>query len=72
MSIFWSNNGKGNTVNIKDVVAVLDKDYEPLEYQMILLTKTGKIVWLYSSKSVRDNDIPELRKLINEFQNKIA
>lgn len=68
--MFWSKNGKGHTIEIKNVVGILDKDYEPTEYQIILLTPTGKITWSYSSKPVRDEDIKELKKLRDEFRNK--
>lgn len=68
--MFWSNNGKGNTIEIKNVVGILDKDYEPTEYQIIILTPSGKITWSYFSKSIRDEDIKELKKLREEYRNK--
>lgn len=71
MSTFWANNKKGDMVFIKDVGAALEKDYEPDEFQIILITKVGKLTWSYTSKEVRDNDIAELRRLKAEYQNKI-
>ncbi len=68
--MFVSNNGNGNSVNIKDIGAILDKDYEPIEYQIILITTKGKLTWIYTSKSARDEDVMELKRLRVEYQAK--
>ena len=61
-TFFWSNNGTGDNIQVKDVVGVLDKYDEPACY-IELITKPGKIRWEYSSVKVRDADLEELRKL---------
>lgn len=63
---FWSNNGKGDKVQVEDVAAALAKHDEP-PCSIILITKSGKIIWDYSSIEMRDKDLEELKKLREQF-----
>lgn len=65
--MFWSNNGKGNCVDLKTVESVLEKYDEP-PCILDLITTSGKIQWKYSFKDVRDKDAQELRKLRDEIR----
>ena len=61
--IFFANNNKGNSIDIKNVVTIMDEDREAFYYLQILTTSGTKIKWEYPSKQIRDSDLKELREL---------
>lgn len=63
---FWSNNGRGDNIQVEDVAAALPRYDEP-PCSIVLITNRGKIIWDYSSVQTRDKDLEELKKLREQF-----
>lgn len=70
---FWSDNKKGDSIDIKTIALALehvDDDNQPYYYIKFVLTNGVKIEWEYYSKEMRDKEIKEIRVLKKTLVNK--